>query len=355
MNSIKFCLAISLLITLETASAKFLGIDNLLSDNEITIQVTNVYNNTVSPTFQVKDEEVIVDEYASTIINNESDLIHMDDEEFRKSAWGYSKLGQQNDAIRLYKKSIAINPQNWKSWHGYGGSLLKLKKYKEAGKAFGKAINIGKNSESWRFLGWNYELQKEYDQALYCYKTSLQVNPKNFSAAHAYFELKKVLHKNYLKNSLFRIKAKPHLNYRDYPDVNAKEIGVIKHNQTISVIKEASETINIAGKKGKWVLFKFRKKFGYIFSGYLAQKQMKSVKSETEQSSRFTVQLQAFSTKSNALKYKGSRSEKHVFVFFDKKVKKFVVGIGKFNSFDDAKRHSLVLKRKGTSGFVKAF
>ena len=356
MNFKKFSLAIGLLFVYETAIAKFLGIDNLLSDNEIKIHVTNVYNNNVSPKYYKADEEVAED-YADTVIFNKSDVDLMDDEDLRESAWRYSKAGQQYDAIRLYKKSIALNSQNWKSWHGYGGSLLKLKKYKEAGKAFGKAINLGNNSESWRFLGWNYELRKEYDKAIFCYKKSLQINPKNFSSAHAYFEISKSLYKDYSKDSLYVVKARPHLRYRAYPDEDAKSLGDIKNRETINVIKNASETISISGRKGKWVLFKHRKKFGYIFSGYLVKKSTKKAQAKVvknKQSSKFTVQLQAFNVKSNALKYQSTRAEKHIFIFFDKKVKKFIVGVGSFNNFEAAKRHQSFLESKGTNGFVKA-
>ncbi|MFK5970611.1 MAG: tetratricopeptide repeat protein [Candidatus Marithrix sp.] len=97
----------------------------------------------------------------------------------RLLAWEKAKDGNHKKAVQLYEESLEHEANDWRVWHGYGWSFLKLYRYKEAGIAFMIAIEKGGKGESWRYLGLTYAKQDYHEKAIRCYTESLDINPSS--------------------------------------------------------------------------------------------------------------------------------------------------------------------------------
>lgn len=106
-------------------------------------------------------------------------------------AWKKAEKGFHIQAIGLYRKSLEINANNAKTWHGYGWSLAQLDLFDKAENAFVVALHIDPSKdETWRHLGWNFHRQGEKARAKESYLESLFINPKNKRSRHALNSLK---------------------------------------------------------------------------------------------------------------------------------------------------------------------
>lgn len=76
-----------------------------------------------------------------TKIENDLEMV------FYKKGAELGKLGKYNDAIKSYKKSLEINPNNEKTWNNMGTAFFKLKMYQEAVKSYEKAHEIDPSDE----------------------------------------------------------------------------------------------------------------------------------------------------------------------------------------------------------------
>lgn len=78
----------------------------------------------------------------------------------RRNAYKMSEHSNDSEAINLYKKSLEVDSNSWRAWHGYGHSLFKVRKYTEAEKAYRSALKLHSNKHSWLHLGITLQMMK---------------------------------------------------------------------------------------------------------------------------------------------------------------------------------------------------
>ena len=62
------------------------------------------------------------------------------------------KNGNYEESIAAFHKSLALK-EDWNSYHGLGGALLKTNQYKEAINAFRRSIELKEDWSSYQALG----------------------------------------------------------------------------------------------------------------------------------------------------------------------------------------------------------
>jgi len=346
MRLVKFLVLIVLLVLSQPSTAKLFGVDlkNILSDNNITLNFGSKQQDYSKYRYESEDDVEFIPEGGA------HSSIH-DDESLRVLAYEYSENNQDYKAIETYEESLNLNRKNIKTWHGYCWSLLKLKRHNEAGKACGKSLNLGNNSQTWWLLGWNYEKQKNNKYAIKCYDEALKINPKNKKAVYAYFDLKKRMFNDYKKNSLYKVKTKSStLTVREYPEARATKRGSLKKGDIINLVKKSSEKVTIEGKSGYWVLIKKGSMTGYVFSAYLSRVNSKKEKTEHVKSQshnpKFTVQAGSFSSNKAALNFSKKFSNEEIFIIPNASTNRHLVTIGSFATREAAKKYIPSLKKR---------
>jgi tetratricopeptide (TPR) repeat protein len=89
-----------------------------------------------------------------------------------------SGLGRYEEALRVYKKGIAINPRNDAFWSNAGALLANLERYDEALRSYKQALAICMTDEQvWYQTGIVLNNLGRYPEAVKCFDRALLLNP----------------------------------------------------------------------------------------------------------------------------------------------------------------------------------
>jgi tetratricopeptide (TPR) repeat protein len=102
------------------------------------------------------------------------------------------------DASKQYEEAAKLSP-NFKSFYNLGNAYYQQQKYKEAQKAYEKAVEQDadnqKLSDVWHNLGNTRFLSQEYDKSVEAYKKSLQYRPNDKETIENLLKARKLLQK----------------------------------------------------------------------------------------------------------------------------------------------------------------
>ena len=122
---------------------------------------------------------------AKEIFKNILSEIQKDDTLLRKDAILYytgnceSYLGKHDEAIKVFNRSIEINPENSAALSNKGVALYNLGKHNEAIKSFDRAIIINPEcADFWSNKGATLHDLGKHDEALEACKKSIEINPE---------------------------------------------------------------------------------------------------------------------------------------------------------------------------------
>ncbi|MHA1268195.1 MAG: tetratricopeptide repeat protein [Candidatus Helarchaeota archaeon] len=102
---------------------------------------------------------------------------------FYNRAYILSKVGNIQESINLYRKTLIINPNSAQTYNEIGLLLRMIGKFETAIKVLIIATKIDpKHAESWRNLGILYMENKNFDKAIECLKKALTINQKYITA-----------------------------------------------------------------------------------------------------------------------------------------------------------------------------
>lgn len=253
-----------------------------------------------------------------------SDEMHMTSQsteyanQLRIDAWEKAKTGAHLSAKRVYEESLAVNANSSNTWHGYGWTLSELKMYDGSTNAFTTAIylnnysgNTKHESESWRYLGWNYHKQGLLAEAEMCYQESLAINPNNKKSKKGLIAIQSISIPNTAGSKKYRITAQSGLIFRLEPSTKAYIIDRLPYDSTVKLLKYIGNTKNIAGDTGRWAQVTYQDRIGYVFGAYIEKISGKpnQVTHVPSPNASITPSKQSLSDK--ALHYHGQRSHKH--------------------------------------------
>ena len=123
----------------------------------------------------------------------------------------YREMGENKEAIKLYKKAIEIEPNNPGYRKYLGLTYYKTKDYKNAIITFKNALDKNpKDSSLWNHLGGSYSTVRDYDNAIKAFEQSLKSYYKNISVwnniVRIYLKLKNYKKVIELCENIFKIK-----------------------------------------------------------------------------------------------------------------------------------------------------
>lgn len=102
------------------------------------------------------------------------------------------------DASKQYEEAAKLSP-NFKSFYNLGNAYYQQQKYKEAQKAYEKAVEQDADnqnlSDAWHNLGNTRFLSQEYDKSVEAYKKSLQYRPNDKETIENLLKARKLLQK----------------------------------------------------------------------------------------------------------------------------------------------------------------
>ncbi len=129
-----------------------------------------------------------------------------------KMAVAYERLGQgdrallaheqanqletdrSNDQAPLLAKIVEVNPSNAEAWHELGQAHARMKRFREAVRAYRESVRLSPlNDAAWFQLGYAYGQLKEYSMAAEVYEHSVRLKPTPdswFALGSAYRDLK---------------------------------------------------------------------------------------------------------------------------------------------------------------------
>ncbi|MDR3145220.1 MAG: tetratricopeptide repeat protein [Treponema sp.] len=85
-----------------------------------------------------------------------------------------TEANRPNDAIPLFQKALALEPENPLLWLNLGIAQQRVGNYEEALDSFGRAVVIDDGlAEAWFSLGLIYYDLEQFDEAENCYHTAL--------------------------------------------------------------------------------------------------------------------------------------------------------------------------------------
>jgi tetratricopeptide (TPR) repeat protein len=113
---------------------------------------------------------------------------------YNKGITAMTTLDYKN-AIDLFRKSVAIMPNEAKAHVNLGVSLSNLDRHEEALEAFKKAVEVDPASgDGWRNLGISYHELDDYDAAIEAYTKAIELDPEDavtlFSLGDMYYNKK---------------------------------------------------------------------------------------------------------------------------------------------------------------------
>ena len=97
----------------------------------------------------------------------------------------YNDLNRPHEAIRYLKEAMRLNPNNWMPHFNLGLSYHLLSRFQEAITSYKKSIQIKpEDSRIHNRLGMSYDKLGEYQEAIASYKEAIRLNPKDYMALH---------------------------------------------------------------------------------------------------------------------------------------------------------------------------
>ena len=97
----------------------------------------------------------------------------------------YNDLNRPHEAIRYHKEAMRLNPNNWMPHFNLGLSYHLLSRFQEAITSYKKSIQIKpEDSRIHNRLGMSYDKLGEYQEAIASYKEAIRLNPKDYMALH---------------------------------------------------------------------------------------------------------------------------------------------------------------------------
>ncbi len=89
-------------------------------------------------------------------------------------------------SLEAYNNALALNPLNDQAWNNKGINLGLLNRYDEALDAFDKATTINSSyAEAWYNMGVIYDLQGDFESAIHAYNEATKINPSYQKALEA--------------------------------------------------------------------------------------------------------------------------------------------------------------------------
>ncbi len=118
-------------------------------------------------------------------------------------AFFYRKLGRNDDAIRFYRRTIELQPENDAAYLDLAATLINNRESDKAIEVLKKLIALKPdNKEAYRILGIAYTNQKQLDSASYAYSEHLKLEPSNIGVL---LELGAILYETEKKDSALRV------------------------------------------------------------------------------------------------------------------------------------------------------
>ncbi|WP_297248836.1 tetratricopeptide repeat protein [uncultured Brachyspira sp.] len=94
----------------------------------------------------------------------------------------YNKNGNYEEAIKCLKKAVELSPDNWSNWYLLGISYNENGNYEEAIRCFNKSIELDPNAWiNWNWLGASYNKNGNYKEAIRCLNKAVELKPDDQS------------------------------------------------------------------------------------------------------------------------------------------------------------------------------
>ncbi|WP_019615008.1 type IV pilus biogenesis/stability protein PilW [Psychromonas ossibalaenae] len=135
-------------------------------------------------------------------------------------AYYYQRVNENDKAERYYKKSLALDSSNSDTYNNYGTFLCKQERYKEAEKAFLRALKQSAYTgvaNTYENAGVCAEEAQVFDKAIYYYEYALSHNP-----GKSYLNL--YLAKLYINNKDYKAARLNLFNYQKVSKVSAESL-----------------------------------------------------------------------------------------------------------------------------------
>ena len=162
------------------------------------------------------------------------------------------KLGDLEEAIKYYTKTIDVDPNHIKAWNNKGLTYHELANYDEAIKCYDKAIEIKSDYyEGWYNKGLTYHELANYDEAIKCYDKAIEIKSDYYEGWYnkglTYHELA-----NYdeaIKCYDKAIEIKSHYAiFKDPDSLYNRACSKIKKGQIHEGLNDLEEVIKIGGE-----------------------------------------------------------------------------------------------------------
>jgi tetratricopeptide (TPR) repeat protein/tRNA A-37 threonylcarbamoyl transferase component Bud32 len=93
------------------------------------------------------------------------------------------ELKRYDDALKAYNRAVEIRPEYAEAWNGQGDTFLALKRYKDALDSYDKAIQIQPSYlEAWASRGKALDFLQQYEEAIASFDAALKIQPKYLEA-----------------------------------------------------------------------------------------------------------------------------------------------------------------------------
>lgn len=243
----------------------------------------------------------------------------------RREAWGLADRKAHHNARRKYEEALSLDANNSNTWHGYGYTLAELEKFDESQNAFETAIFLDNylrdtkdESETWRYLGWNYHQQGYLGEAEKFYSESLAVNPENTKTQKALQSIKKFSIPDPATSKEYRITARDGLKLRSGPSTKNRIILTLPYDGDLRVLKFVGKPTKIGSGYSQWAQVFYQERIGYVFGAHIQKKSEKQdstppltsfpIKQNHSPQSRAQLRTKAL----ESLHFHAQRSHKHL-------------------------------------------
>ncbi len=93
------------------------------------------------------------------------------------------ELKRYEEALKAYNRAVELKPEYAEAWLGKGNTLLELKRYQDALDAYDKAIQIQRDYlEAWNGRGEALASLQRYEEAVNSFDAALKIKPDNLEA-----------------------------------------------------------------------------------------------------------------------------------------------------------------------------
>lgn len=104
-------------------------------------------------------------------------------EDWFQKGYNAAEIGEYDNAILYYQKSIEINPGKANPYYNMGVNYQKKKNYNKAIELYRKVIEIDSYyADAYYNMGIAHTKKENYDEAIVCFQKSIELNPENTDA-----------------------------------------------------------------------------------------------------------------------------------------------------------------------------